>query len=129
MQYFGRNFPDQSSLMLANLTTLPNFSVSPAMSFPKSADDPAGRPRRCGTNPIHPERGTSILDPPLFTLMRPNGYTLDRQRSARRRPVARSPDAYSISSIQQADENPGEHHDSDIDHKDKQEKRAKSQVV
>jgi len=38
-------------------------------------------------------------------------------------------DACLISSIQQADKNPREHHNSDIDHKDKQEKRAKSQVI
>jgi hypothetical protein len=37
--------------------------------------------------------------------------------------------SYLISSIQQADKNPREHHNSDIDHKDKQEKRAKSHVV
>jgi hypothetical protein len=41
----------------------------------------------------------------------------------------KSPNAYSISSIQQVHENPREHHDSDVDHKDKQEKRAKSQIM
>src|SRR5262249_26117900 len=32
--------PRQSALMPANLTTLPHFSVSSAMSLPKSADEP-----------------------------------------------------------------------------------------
>ena len=32
--------PDHSGLMPANLTTLPHFSVSSAMSLPKSAGEP-----------------------------------------------------------------------------------------
>src|SRR5882724_4356627 len=35
-----RYFPDHSGLMPANLITLPHFSVSSAMSFPKSAGEP-----------------------------------------------------------------------------------------
>ena len=36
----GRNRGDHSALMPANLTTLPHFSVSSAMSLPKSAGEP-----------------------------------------------------------------------------------------
>jgi hypothetical protein len=43
--------------------------------------------------------------------------------------LANLPDAYSISSIQQAGEKPREHHNSDVDYKDQQEKRAKPQVI
>src|SRR6266403_5319040 len=35
--------PDHSGLMPANLTTLAHFSVSSAMSLPKSAGEPASR--------------------------------------------------------------------------------------
>src|SRR5262249_41625054 len=36
-----RAFPPQSALMPVNLTTLPHFSVSSAISLPKSAGEPA----------------------------------------------------------------------------------------
>src|SRR6516225_6226069 len=42
-KHYGRfaGLPDQSALMPANFTTLPHFSVSSAMSLPKSAGEPA----------------------------------------------------------------------------------------
>src|SRR5262249_18151288 len=40
LRNIGQN-SDHSGLMPANFTTLPHFSVSSAMSLPKSADEPA----------------------------------------------------------------------------------------
>src|SRR5215475_2485822 len=37
----SRDYPDHSALMLVNFTTLPHFSVSSAISLPKSAGESA----------------------------------------------------------------------------------------
>ena len=54
--------PDHSGLMPANLTTLPHFSVSSAMSLPKSAGEPKRGATQIGKTRLYLGIGKGRID-------------------------------------------------------------------
>ena len=90
-EYLGRGRADHSALMLAARITLPHFSVSSAMSLPKSAGEPASTVPPKSANPrLHFGIGKAGIDL-LLSLSndRQSAYSWRAESEPRRCLVAR----------------------------------------